>query len=180
VRFAGLLAAALAACGGGGEDVAAPAASAFTPTSADISCGIERFREEGLRLVNARRAAGAACGDHGRFAPAPPLAWNARLEAAAYEHSADMAAKDYFSHDSADGRGVAFRIDASGYRWSIIAENIAAGDLDLAALVAGWMASPGHCANIMNAALRDMGLACAENARSAFGRYFTLDLGAAR
>ena len=94
--------------------------------------------------------------------------------------SADMAAQNFFSHTSLDGRTFADRIDAAGYRWSMIGENIAAGDLNVASVVDGWMASPGHCANIMTAGFRDMGLACADNPKSRYGRYLTLDLGAPR
>jgi uncharacterized protein YkwD len=166
---------ALSACGGG--EVPAPP---LAPLAADSTCGLGHYREDALRLINARRAAGASCGDHGEFAPVAPLAWNDRLERAAFGHSADMAAKDYFSHTGADGAGFAMRIDASGYRWSMIAENIAAGPLDVASTIDGWMASPGHCANLMAAGLRDMGLACAEDPDSTYGRYLTLDLGAPR
>ena len=176
---AGLLVAlALAGCGGGGGGT--------SPTTAplaggdDTTCGLAAFREDTLRLVNARRAAGASCGDHGSFAPAGPLAWNDRLEQAAFGHSADMATNDYFAHESQDGRTPAERVSAAGYAWSAIGENIAAGYPDVAAVVDGWMKSPGHCANIMTADFREIGMGCADNAASRYGRYFTMDLATPR
>jgi len=63
------------------------------------------------------RAAGASCGPRGSFAPAPALAWEGRLTAAAYAHSLDMATYDYFSHTGRDGRSVAERVSATGYVW---------------------------------------------------------------
>jgi uncharacterized protein YkwD len=178
---AGLLVAlALAGCGGG-DDAALPATSpAPVAGGADTTCGLAAFRDDTLRLVNARRAAGASCGDHGSFAPAGPLAWNDRLEQAAFGHSADMATHDYFAHESQDGRTPADRIGAAGYAWSAVGENIAAGYPDVAAVVDGWMSSPGHCANIMTAAFRELGMACADNAASQYGRYFTMELAAPR
>lgn len=180
---AGLLAAlALAGCGGGGGDSPTTPTTSAAPLvgGADTTCGLVAFREDTLRLVNARRAAGASCGDHGSFAPAGPLAWNDRLEQASFGHSEDMATHDYFAHESQDGRTPAERVSAAGYAWSAIGENIAAGYPDVAAVVDGWMKSPGHCANIMTAAFREIGMACADNAASQYGRYFTMDLAAPR
>jgi uncharacterized protein YkwD len=91
-----------------------------------------------------------------------------------------MATNDYFAHESQDGRTPADRVSAAGYAWSAIGENIAAGYPDVAAAVDGWMTSPGHCANIMTAAFRELGMACADNATSRYGRYFTLDLATPR
>lgn len=175
-----LVASALAACGGGADEAARQTTSPALAGDADPSCGLAAFRDDTLRLVNAHRAAGASCGDHGSFAPAGPLAWNGRLEQAALDHSADMATHDYFAHASQDGRTPADRVSATGYAWSSIGENIAAGYPDVAAVVEGWMKSPGHCANIMGATFREVGMACADNAASQYGRYFTMELAAPR
>jgi uncharacterized protein YkwD len=43
----------------------------------------------------------------------------------------------------------------------------------------GWMSSDGHCANIMNPALRDFGVACVPGAAgNTYGTYWTMDLAA--
>lgn len=173
---------ALAACGGGGDsaDDGGTGGTGTPPPGTDIGCGTANYQAEVLRLVNARRAAGASCGARGTFPAAPALAWNDALASAAYAHSLDMATKNYFSHDSQDGRTFSQRITAAGYSWSTVGENIAAGQDTLAAVIDGWMASDGHCANIMNAAFKDIGLGCARNASSQYGIYWTMDLGAAR
>ena len=88
-----------------------------------------------------------------------------------------MANQNYFSHTSADGRTVGDRVTASGYSWTLAGENIAAGYGNVANVVAGWMASDGHCANLMNPNFRDFGLACARSAASTYGDYWTMDLG---
>jgi uncharacterized protein YkwD len=94
---------------------------------------------EVTRLTNIERAK-AGCG---------ALRVDARLAAAAQAHSKDMVDRDYFSHTSPDGKGPGDRAAAAGYqRWS--GENIAAGYPTAAAVVQGWMNSPGHKANIVN------------------------------
>lgn len=130
-----------------------------------------------LQLVNARRAAGATCGSRGSFAPAAALSWNTKLTAASYGHSRDMADNNYFSHTSLDGRTLGDRVTAAGYGWSALGENIAGGQNTVQQVVDGWMASEGHCANIMNANFTEIGVACAYNASSTYKYYWTMDLG---
>ena len=49
----------------------------------------------------------------------------------------------------------------------------------VAEVVAGWMASDGHCANLMNPAFRDIGLACVSGtASNVYRSYWTMVLGA--
>jgi uncharacterized protein YkwD len=173
---------ALASCGGGGDSATAPPATpgTFAPPSVEATCGIEGFRAETLRLVNARRAAGADCGAGGRFGPAPAVLWNDRLAAAAAGHAQDMAEQDYFAHEGRDGRGAAQRVSAEGYDWRTVGENIAAGQRSIAQVVDGWIDSDSHCVNMMDPDFREIGMACAANAGSTYGRYWVLDLAAPR
>ncbi|NHZ90926.1 CAP domain-containing protein [Massilia sp. CCM 8733] len=116
-------------------------------------------REAGLRILeaaNRARASARNCGAQA-FEAAPPLVWNEELAAAAQGHSADMAGKRYFSHAGKDGRMVDERALAAGYNWRRVGENIAVGQESPDEVVAGWLDSPGHCANLMDAQLSDMG-----------------------
>jgi uncharacterized protein YkwD len=97
-----------------------------------------------------------------------PLVANAELTTAAQRHSDDMVARKYFSHTSADGRMFSQRISAAGYltgaRSYSLGENIAWGSGSLGTpqkIVAGWMNSAGHRANILNASFRDSGVGVA-------------------
>jgi uncharacterized protein YkwD len=157
---------------------APPPAPAPAPASggADITCGLANFQADALRLVNARRAVGASCGARGSFPATTALTWNTPLTNASYGHSRDMAVQNYFSHTSADGRTLGTRVTAAGYTWQSVGENIAAGYGTVQQVVDGWMASDGHCANLMGASFQHMGLACARQAGSAYGTYWTLDL----
>lgn len=133
---------------------------------------------EVLAAVNAARAEPRRCGEQ-QFGAAPPLRWNAALTQAALAHSSDMAAHRYFSHQQRNGSVVDDRATRAGYAWSRIGENIAAGQKSVAEAVAGWLDSPGHCANIMNAGFDEMGLAYAVNPER--GRvYWTQVLGRRR
>jgi uncharacterized protein YkwD len=109
------------------------------------------YENEVLSLVNVERAK-AGC---------KPLAYNAKLRTAAYKHSADMAAHNYFSHDSQDGTSFATRISNEGYRWGGAAENIAKGQQTPADVMKAWMNSSGHRANILNCGLKDLGVGLA-------------------
>ncbi|WP_253840992.1 CAP domain-containing protein [Actinokineospora globicatena] len=86
-----------------------------------------------------------------------PVVLDSRLTQAAQAHSADMSARNYFSHTSLDGRTFVDRAKAAGYS-SPGAENIAKGQRTAAAVMSAWMNSSGHRANILNCGLKTMGL----------------------
>ena len=130
-----------------------------------------------LAQVNAARAKPRLCGRQ-RFAAARPLTWSASLGAAAQGHSRAMAAGNYFAHQDPDGDMPADRAWAAGYGGRQIGENIAAGQGSPNQAMAGWLASPGHCANLMNPMFTQVGAAYAANARSDKGIYWTMLLGA--
>ena len=109
-----------------------------------------------LDAVNAARAVARSCGERA-FGAAPPLAWDDALGAAALAHSRDMAAQRRFAHQGSDGSDAAARATRAGYGWRLVGENIASGQTSAQEAVAGWIDSPGHCANLMNPAFTEMG-----------------------
>ena len=119
-------------------------------------------------LTNAERAR------HGLRA----LAVDARLAQAADAHSADMARRGFFAHESPDGRQVWDRAVAAGYAYRKVAENIAAGQRTAAEVVHGWMESPGHRANILDPVLTQIGVGRADG--GAYGVYWTQVFGTPR
>jgi uncharacterized protein YkwD len=174
-----LVAAALAACGGGSDDPPPAARAPRISSGAGADCGLANFQAELLQRVNEARAAGARCGAAGVFAPTGPLQWDGVLVAAAARHSQDMADHNFFSHTGSDNSGPGQRVSDAGYGWHLVAENVAAGYSTVQAVMAGWMSSDGHCANIMNPGLRDIGVACVPGgASNTYGSYWTMDLAA--
>lgn len=125
---------------------------------------------EVLRRVNDARSKPRKCG-RASFAAAAPLELSAVLSRAALLHAQDMARNSHFEHEGTDGSTPAERITRVGYRWKHVAENIAAGASSAEAVVNGWLNSPGHCANIMGPAYREMGIAYALEPQSAAGIY---------
>jgi len=126
---------------------------------------------QALELVNGVRAHGARCG--GRlFAPAPPLALSGTLANVAFGHAADMAEHDYFEHRDLNGQSPADRVRAVGYREKLVGENIAYGPKSVEEVVQGWLDSPGHCENIMDARFAEMGIAYAAGRSGRHGLYW--------
>jgi uncharacterized protein YkwD len=134
---------------------------------------------EVLALINEARAKPRRCGSSS-FKPAPALTLSATLNKAALAHAQDMAKHDHFEHRGTDGSSPADRAARAGYRWRHIAENIAAGAPTARDVVQGWLDSPGHCANIMGAQYREMGLAYAVNQKSRTGIYWAQTFATAR
>jgi uncharacterized protein YkwD len=120
-----------------GRELSAPA----TPTSS-------AFATQVIDLVNQERAK----------ADCPALAVNQILLRVAQSHAQDMADNDFFDHTGSDGRSTFQRMRDAGYNYRLAAENIAAGAATPAEVVALWMDSPGHRANILNCALRETGV----------------------
>jgi len=122
--------------------------------------GPEQGRAQVLELVNAARAVPRRCGTRA-FGVSPPLAASPRLAAVAQRHADDMARRGYFDHRGADGSTPQQRVSRGGYAWSISGENLALGRMTAREAVDGWLASPGHCANIMEPRFRGTGIALA-------------------
>lgn len=125
-----------------------------------------------LELVNKARSAPRSCGTQ-RFGSALGIEWNTKLASAALAHSGDMAKRNYFAHAAQDGSTVGDRATREGYEWQRVAENITSGQGSPQRVVAGWLASPGHCANIMQTDFTEMGAAYVVNADSDTMIYWT-------
>lgn len=124
--------------------IAAPPGEPITP-----------IEQEVVDLVNAERAkVGVA-----------PLTVNYSLMEAAWSHNEHMAATGCFSHTSCGNGDPGDRIRATGYQAANWGENIARGYPNPTAVMAGWMSSSGHRANILRASFKDIGVAHNPGAR---------------
>jgi uncharacterized protein YkwD len=92
----------------------------------------------------------------------PPLKWNNALAEAARGHALRMAKQDNLSHQLPGESPLAQRAGQAGARFSGIAENIAVGPW-LESIHTGWMHSPGHRANILDAHFTALGVAVVED-----------------
>jgi uncharacterized protein YkwD len=119
-----------------------------------------------IALTNAQRAAHRC----------QPLRLDTRLRTAARAHSLEMARVSKLRHDSQDGQDPGERMSAAGYDssggW---AENIARGYATAQAVMAAWLDSERHRANVLNCDLRAVGVGVA---RASNGQlYWTQDFG---
>lgn len=138
-------------------------------------CELPGMREAMLQQVNQVRANGSRCGSQA-FGSARAVSWNVQLQTAAAGHSQDMAENNYFEHQNRRGLQAADRVDAAGYRWRSVAENIAAGNTDVPAVMKSWMNSPSHCVNIMDPAHQEIAVTCVARPGTAYGTYWTMVL----
>ena len=143
-----------------------------TPGNGSISATEQRV----LDLTNQARAVARTCGTTS-YPATTPLSWNNALAGAARGHASDMAAQDYFSHTSKDGRTFVQRVTNAGYTgYRALGENIAAGQPTPESVVSGWLNSPGHCSNIMNADFKELGVGAASG--GSYGIYWVQEFGA--
>ena len=110
------------------------------------------------RLVNEARSQGRSCGTAGWFGPAPSVALDETLAAVAEAHSVDQAEMGRMTHTGSDGSDLGDRVDRAGYAWTAIGENVAWNDRSAEQVMAGWLASDGHCRNIMNPVYVELGV----------------------
>jgi uncharacterized protein YkwD len=103
----------------------------------------DQMRGAVLCLVNEQRTA------HGL----PQLTPSTKLDRSAQGWTDSMVDSDEFTH----GGAFMDRISATGFDWTTVGENIATGYETPASVVRAWMRSPGHCANILDPAYREVG-----------------------
>jgi uncharacterized protein YkwD len=158
---------ALAAFGAAGAG-RAQALTNCTLASGDPS--ISQVELEFLHLINEYRA------DNG----VGPLSLSPTLSHAATWKAVDMAAKDYFAHDDANGRNLATRLIDCDYPsggWE--GENLAAGDPFASAQAAldAWKRSPSHNENMLRPEFTLIGIAREQVDGSYYGHYWVTDFG---
>lgn len=134
------------------------------PSSNDVNSNydFQSFQEDLLAAVNNER----------RKAGLPDLCLNAKLTSAAQKHSEDMASNGFMSHTGSDGSSLSTRVNRENFRWSGLAENVAAGQQTVEAVMSSWMNSSGHRRNILGN-YKFFGGGMARNPNARYGIYWT-------
>ncbi len=119
----------------------------------------------------------------------PLLKENGRLRRAAARHTTDMVNRRFFEHTTPNGVTMVDRIRAARYvprnaGWAL-GENLAWGTGSLATprqIMRAWMDSPGHRANVVKRAYREIGIGVVAATPSAGGggATYTADFGVIR
>lgn len=111
-----------------------------------------------IELTNAERAKSGLA----------PLTLNSVLSNAASSKGKHMFANQYWAHTAPDGTQPWAFIRNAGYSYSIAGENLARDFAETNSMVAAWMASPTHRANIMNSRYSDIGIAVIDGTLDGF------------
>ena len=89
----------------------------------------------------------------------PAVVRDTRVDRTALAHASDMSTVGFLSHRGSSGSNVLQRVKMTGYDACFAAENIANTWPSEAAVLAAWLGSAGHRANILNPKARAFGLA---------------------
>jgi hypothetical protein len=125
------------------------AVQAFGQSSrAGRAASIPAEAEQLFALANQARAAEGAVA----------LEWDPALAAAALQHCQRMAQEGPIAHRYGGEADLTERAGGAGAHFSLIEENVALGAYP-ASIHEGWMQSPGHRANLLNAEVNRVGIA---------------------
>lgn len=91
----------------------------------------------------------------------PSLRTNARLAQAAQDKANDMVKRDYWSHNTPEGRSPWSFVDKRGYAYRAVGENLAYGFSEDQEVINGWLNSPTHRDNLLNTTYQEVGFGIA-------------------
>jgi len=86
-----------------------------------------------------------------------PVTNNTKLNLSAQAKAQDMAERNYWAHDTPDGKSPFTFITAAGYSFDNAGENLACGHPDNQTVVTGWMNSPKHRENMLKTEYTEVG-----------------------
>lgn len=109
----------------------------------------------------------------------PALTADTVLIRAARIHAEDMAGHRFVSHQGSDGSDPSQRLDRVGYAWIWVGENLAAGQESPDDVVAGWIRSEAHRANILSPDAVSAGLAMVRSSEGEYGTHWVMVYAAA-
>jgi hypothetical protein len=106
-----------------------------------------------LSDTNGSRAANGVAG----------LSLNEQLDAAAQASADDMVARNYWSHNTPDGDPPWIWVNAQGYSYQKLGQNLATGFSNEQSTIDGWMNSPPHRENLLDPSFTQVGFGFANN-----------------
>lgn len=130
----------------------APSTAATTPSNTVSSSNLS-YEQKVAELVNIER----------QKAGLSALTFDQSVSNVARTKSKDMAANNYFAHQSPTYGSAGDMLTRFGIKWSAWGENIASGQKTPEAVVTAWMNSPGHRANILSTNFSKIGVGYAVN-----------------
>ncbi|HVC32948.1 MAG TPA: CAP domain-containing protein [Chloroflexota bacterium] len=124
--------------------------------------------QEVVALVNAQRSQDGLA----------PLVLSTPLTTAARAYALALAQGNFFSHTGRDGSTFIRRDEAAGYtNWDYLEENLGAGQSTPQQVVAQWLASPDHRANLLSPHVREIGVGHVALPSSQYVNYWVQEFG---
>lgn len=125
---------------------------ALTRLTVTSVADFDLWRQAMLQRINTVRAA----------AGVDPLQPCSRLDGIAQGYATVMARQGHYGHTGPSGDTIGARATTGGYTYRVIGENIAKGFPTPEAVQMGWERSPGHYANMVDAAFQHVGFGAAQ------------------
>ena len=160
--FSALIAMVLSACAGGAPSIEHTSA-ALSPMPSKVALNPAEARD----IINRYRE------DKGL----KPLKLHPLLTKAAKAHSSDLASNDRIAHKGSDGSDPWVRVQRTGYKPRLAAENVGAGQMSLAEVFKGWQDSPGHDETLLLPDATHRGIALVHSPSTEYKTFWTLVLG---
>lgn len=135
----------------------APAGIASQAATASRSCAYSNAPASRATTAELRAAVVCLVNQQRRDWRLPSLDDSRELNRAAQGHTGEMVGHGSFAHVNSSSTP-ATRVGATGYRWSTVGENIAAGFPTAGSVVRAWMGSADHCRNILDPSYRNIGV----------------------
>ncbi len=88
----------------------------------------------------------------------PSLKEEVLLDKSAYFKAEDMAVNKYFSHTGPDNHNLAYFLNQAGYPYNVAGENLAMGFTSAEEVLAAWIKSPTHYANLLDRDYEELGV----------------------
>lgn len=140
------------------------------------SCDINPEAQELLSKINDKRLLGGSCNSVS-YNPVPALQWDCHLSASADKHASEMASQNYFSHTSLNENSFIDRASDEDYHGQIHSEMLAAGQSNVADVLADWLDSADNCHTLFSDKTSLIGASIVDGINSDYSRYFVVNLG---
>ena len=172
----------ISACSANTQDSStqvSPSVNQISKSAIEITCQDLQnpaYQQSILNAINEIRQHPRHCGQ--KLYPAvAPLVWNSHLYNSAFAQSEDMAKYNFLGHVSTAGLDLKARLKLYHFKGRGGGENVARGQKNLNEVMATWLASPVHCANLMHPKFTDYALACTSDQSAKQKAYWTQQFG---
>ena len=130
------------------------------------------LEDEVIAAVNMNRSMGGTCGAMSFPAGTASLTVSSELREAARCHALDMMKRDYFDSASPEGDRVGERVQATGYSYSSVGQDIGAGRATSALQIESWLGREGSCVHMLDPKFDEIGVGYAFGEMSMYKHYW--------